>query len=661
MSKGFYFRMAFHNIRRNKQSYLPFLMTCIGSLAMYYIMGSLSVSPSLREGVGGEVAQIIMTLGKGIIGIFSAIFLFYTNSFLLKRRKKEFGLYNILGMGKGHIAVVMFLEMAFTAFFSVVFGLMFGILLYKGVYLLLLRILHFEITLGFEISWSMTLETILFFGGIFLLLYLNALRQIHMSSPAELLKGGQTGEREPKTKWFLTLIGFLCLGIGYYLAVTTTSPMDALFLFFVAVVFVMIGTYALFTAGSIFILKALRKNKNYYYQVRHFTTVSGMIYRLKQNAAGLASISIMSTAVLLMVSSTVCMYFGMEDLVRTRFPRNLIVQVQGVEEEQVGRIDQQIEAIVKKQNGTIENLENYRKAEIYVNQNGNEFAFVGGQQNYQDSRSAHIHLLSLADYNRLTGSSQTLKEDELLAWVVSGKLETGSIQFAGREWTLKEQVTGLDSSEMEQAMMVDSYFFVLPTMEEVVNINREALKVKSARSEKTDYLYAFDLELSDPKQKILEKSLWEIFETGEFSGFIEGAASSKEDFYMLYGSMMFIGIFLGLLFLMATVLIIYYKQVSEGYEDHDRFVIMQKVGMSSQEVKQSINSQVRTVFLLPVLMAGIHIIFAFPMISRILIYMNMNNQRLFAFAVLITFLVFLLFYGIVYSMTAKTYYKLVRW
>lgn len=653
--------MAFDNIRKNKQSYLPFILTCIGSLAMYYIMGSLSVSSSLKEGFGGEVAQIVMTLGKGIIGIFSAIFLFYTNSFLLKRRKKEFGLYNILGMGKRHIAVVIFLEMTVTAVISSVLGLLFGIFLYKGVYLLLLRIIHFEISLGFEISWSMALETILFFGGIFLLLYLNALRQIHLSSPSELLKGGQVGEREPKTKWFLTIIGFFFLGIGYYLAVTTTSPMDALFLFFVAVIFVMVGTYALFTAGSIFILKALRKNKHYYYQIRHFTAVSGMIYRLKQNAAGLASICIMSTAVLLMVSSTVCMYLGMEDLIRTRFPRNIIVQVSGVEKEkQIREVDQKIEEVVKKQKGTIQNLENYRKAEIYVNKIENEFVFVGEQQNYQDSRGAHIHLLSLADYNRITGNNQTLEENEILTRVVSGKLETSSIWFAGREWKIKEQVKDLDSADEELAMMIDTYFFVMPTLEDVKEMNREAAKAMSARAETLDYLYAFDLDLSDEEQKILEKNLWDLLEQGIFSGYVESAASSKEDFYMLYGSLMFIGVFLGLLFLMATVLIIYYKQISEGYEDHDRFVIMQKVGMSSREVRQSINSQVRTVFLLPVLMAGIHILFAFPMMSRILIYMNMNNRKLFAFAVLITFLVFLLFYGIVYSLTAKTYYKLVH-
>lgn len=665
MCKLLFFRMAATNIRKNRQTYLPFILTCVGASALYYILGALTMSENVASIYGGNSIQIILQLGKWIIGIFSAIFLFYTNSFLLKRRKKEFGLYNILGLEKRHVAVILFLENFYTAVISVVFGIFMGLLLYKGVFLFLTSLSHFDVVLGFEIIWPIIRETVILFGFIFIILYINGFRQIQCSEPIELLKGGQVGEREPKTRWLLVLTGFISLALGYFLAVTIESPMEALVMFFVAVVLVIIGTYCLFTAGSIFVLKVMRKNKQYYYSPRHFTMIAGMIYRMKQNAAGLASICIMSTAVLLSMSTTACLYLGMADILRTNYPRDLVTTFKNVKTEEVSQLHKTVEKTVSSFGAALENEESYRYQSLIVNQNGNELNVEG--ENRYNGNYATVYLLGLEDYEAVTGERWELLPDEVLIQTVhrtQKEAPQGEMILNGRTWKIKEAVSGLDSVDGQIAMLVNCYYVVFPTFEDVEQVCRTALELKEGEDVGWMYYCSFDVNIDKQSQKdlaqIMNKTLFGS-DSNTYGGYTESAAVNEEEISVLYGGIFFIGIFLGILFLMATVLIIYYKQVSEGYEDHDRFVIMQKVGMDKQEVRRSINSQIRTVFLLPVIMAGIHIIFAYPMMRRILFLFGLTNQNIFMITILVTFLIFLLFYAVVYSLTAKTYYRLVRW
>lgn len=659
MRKGLFFRMAATNLKKNRQTYLPFIMTCVGSSAMYYILGALAVSENVENLYGGEGLQLMLGFGKWIVGIFSVIFLFYTNSFLLKRRKKEFGLYNIMGLEKRHIAGILFLEFLDTAFISLALGIVVGLLLYKGVFLFLLRILNFEAALGFEVAWGIVRETLIFFGVIFLILYVNGFRQIQIAEPIELLKSGQVGEREPKTRWVLTLIGFASLGLGYYLAVVTESPIEAIVMFFVAVIFVIIGTYCLFTAGSIFILKALRKNKRYYYKVNHFTSISGMIYRMKQNAAGLASISIMSTAVLLIMSTVNCLYFGMNEIVGTRYPRDLMVTIPSIQKEDISEVCDSMEKTVESFGAAMQQEESYRYRRRYLKQNGNRFSWEELSSSWE---TIEIYMLPLEDYNRATGENKTLGPDEMLLQTVHGLSGTdmgGTIIIGDQTWKVREDVDGLDSPSSDLVLIENIYYAIFPTMEDIDEMVRE---IPGEEIGTCSYFCGFDLNVDEKTKDEIWDTLEIMLEGKNYEGFyVESITEARENFYMLYGGMFFIGIFLGLMFFMATVLIIYYKQITEGYEDHDRFVIMQKVGMEKREVKRSISSQIRTVFLLPVLMAGVHIVFAYPMMSRLLVLLNLTNQKLFMISVLITFLVFLLFYGVVYALTSRTYYRLVRW
>ncbi len=474
MRKTMFFKMAAGNLKKNRQVYLPFILTLTGMAAIFDIMGALAVSPALDFMLGGGFMREILLMGERIVGIFSLIFLFYTNSFLLKRRKKEFGLYHILGMEKRHVALILVLELFYTVLLGLGLGLLAGTVFYKAVLLLLCRILHAPRILGFEFSVSAFTETVVLFGMVFFLLAIHGVRQIFRSETTELLKSNQTAEREPKNRWFLVLVGLVSLGAGYYLAVTIESPLGAIAYFFLAVVLVIIGTYCLFTAGSIFILKMLKKNKGYYYQSRHFTSVSGMLYRMKQNAAGLANICIMSTAVILIVSTTTCLYFGMDDLLRTRFPRNVQVTASGVTEEEITELEQ-LTADAAAQYGLSiqDNEENYRYRNFYAQRNEKTFTY---DPNGGLGSAVAIYCLSLDDFNRITGQNLTLGQGEIFYDSVYGKAEKaleGTLTIQGKEWKMMGAVTGLDSVKAQRVMMGSIYYLIFPDQASIEELTGE--------------------------------------------------------------------------------------------------------------------------------------------------------------------------------------------
>lgn len=657
----FYFKLAATNLKKNSKIYLPYLLTCSGTIMMFYIMLFITFNKGVME--FSESLSFLLMLGCYVIGIFSAIILFYTNSFLIKQRKKELGLFNILGMGKMHIGFVMAIENLYVAIITLVSGLASGILFSKLMLMLLMKLLSFEVTFGFEISPFAIGVTCLLFCGIFFLTMLFNLGQVHLSKPVELLRGGNTGEKEPKTKWLLAITGFITLGLGYYIAIVTKSPLDAIGLFFIAVLLVIVGTYCLFTAGSIAMLKALRKNKKYYYKTKHFTSVSGMIYRMKQNAAGLASICILSTMVLVMLSTTISMYFGMEDALRVQFPRNVEINAYNISAEDSKMLGDIIDKDISESGTDIYNSIRYRFKNYTLVKDGSRFNFYN-DSSYSGSGNPVVFFIPLDEYNRLQGSSEKLAENELLLYSPNAKYTDSKLLFNNTEYSVKSVLDTLNVETYFSIRFSDTFYFIVPSEKDIIDIYHE---MKGGTDDFTgmSYYYGFDVSgdptaMTDIANK-LNNSIGNL-EYGDNETFlhISCVEYGRQSFLSVYGGLFFLGIFLGTLFIMATVMIMYYKQVSEGYDDKGRFEIMQKVGMSRSEVKKSIGSQVLTVFFLPLVTAGIHIAFAFNIIRKLLAVLNLTNVALFGLCTALTILVFAILYAVVYALTARVYYKIVE-
>ncbi len=657
MNRFFYPKLAINNISRNRKTYIPYILTCIGTIMMFYNMSFLTIAKDIGSvSDSGSVRQLLF-FGVIVIGIFSVIFLFYTNSFLIKRRKKEFGLFNMLGMEKRHIAKIMVFETLFIATISIVAGILLGIIFSKLIILLLLKLISFEATFGFEIPVRAILYTLALFAGIFILNLLYNIGQVHLAKPIELLKGANVGEREPKTKWILSFIGVICLGGGYYISLTVKTPLAALNLFFIAVVLVIIGTYFLFTTGSIALLKTLRKNTNHYYKLKNFISISGMIYRMKQNAAGLANICILSTAVIIMLSTTISLYVGMEDVLRNRFPRNIIVHASDVSEQHALKLDNIIEKQIAMANVSKENVMRYRTTSYGTIQNKNTFT-QANESSFSSKDFAMVTLVTLKDYNKLVNTSLSLSSGEALLYTLRGEIPGDTIHFNDFKIVIKDRLDSIFLDKSASGELTNTYYLVV---DDVNTIKRIGYSLSGDMNDTKDlsYDYGFDVNGQRDAQIKITKTLNKEIKDLGVKGYAQGTESSRASFYSIYGGLFFLGIFLGLLFVMATVLIIYYKQIAEGYDDKGRFEIMQKVGMSHLEVKQAIKSQVLTVFFLPLLTAVIHIVFAFKVITKLLAVLNLTNIPLFAMCTAITIIVFTAFYTIVYVLTAKTYYKIV--
>ncbi|ERK42124.1 ABC transporter permease [Faecalitalea cylindroides] len=662
MSKTFYFRLAFDNLKKNAKMYIPFVLSCILTIMMYYMVSSLSMNPNMMNMIGGDVMQQILSLGIYVITVFAVIFLFYTNSFLIKRRKREFGLFNILGMEKKHLSIVIALESMIVFLVSMVLGIGIGILLDKAFYLLIAKMLNASIALGFYISYQSIVNSIILFLIIFVLMYLFSLIQINLSNPIELLHGDQHGEKEPKTKWLLAIIGLICLGTGYYMSVSIQDPVTAFAFFMVAVILVVIGTYMLFTAGSIVILKLLRKNKRYYYKTNHFISVSNMIYRMKQNAVGLGNICILSTMVLVMLSTTISLWVGMNDIIETRFPRDITVSINSVDSNQaLYTIDDMNYAIEQAGIQTEDELV-YRTLSVSAFNQGNTYTFGNENMSLQDiSNVVVLYFITLDDYNRTEGTNVSLAPDEVLVFPSGKQFDHKTIDIASNTFKVKGILDSIKADSNYSANLQNSMFVVVDSMDTLFMIDDLQ---KQAYGDNASYIHtSYDFNLSKSEEMSVKEATDALI--ANYPGdttymMVDTQEGNYEDLLSLYASFLFIGIFLSFLFIMATVLIMYYKQITEGYEDKKRFEIMQKVGLDKREVKKTINSQVLTVFFLPLVVAAIHIVFAFPMIEKMLRLLYLDNTNLYIMTTVICFGVFALVYVLIYFLTSKVYYGIVR-
>ena len=537
-----YARLAWDGIRKNKRLYLPYILTCVGMVMMHYMMSELCGSDLLRYMKGGGASHIILGLGSWVIAVFSALFLFYTYSFLIRRRQREFGLYHVLGLGKRHLALLCAIETLITAVIALAVGLILGVALSFVVELGLRSTVQAEMDFTFAVRGSVVAQTALVYLAIFLLTLISTLIKVGRGSAVSLLHSENCGEKPPKGNLFVALLGAVLLGIAYFMAVSIQEPMKALALFFIAVILVILATYLLFIAGSVALCRVLQRNRNYYYQPRHFVSVSSMAYRMKRNGAGLASICILATMVLVMLSSSACLYFGAEDSLMATYPHEFALEV------------------------WLENSADMPKLQEALTKAGAAYG--------------------------------------VNVWE-KGTVEPGS----GNTWSA-----------------------------------------------------AFDTGLSQEQQLALSRAIDEALGDTDITWnyFRSYRAEAADDFYGTYGSLFFIGIVLSVLFICAAVLIIYYKQLCEGYEDQPRFAIMQKVGMTAADIRRSVNSQLLTVFFLPLAGAALHMAFAFPMIRRMLLLFELHNTGLFIATALVSFAVLAVVYTLVYKATSNAYYRIVK-
>ena len=677
MRKFFYSRLALQNIKKNGKFYFPYLLAFLGCVCGMYLILSLSTGDGIANLRGGEYVAGFMTFGTVIVGLFAVIFLFYTNSFLIKRRKRELGLYNILGMEKRHIAKVLFLESFFIALAGLVIGLELGIALDKLMILLVSAIIQSDVPFGFSISWSGILTCLILFGAIWLCSLLYNLARIQLSKPVELLRSENVGEREPKTRWLVTIFGVLCLGVGYAMAVLITDPIASLALYFVAVILVVIGTYCLFIGVSVFVLKALRKWKRFYYKPNHFINVSGMIYRMKQNGVGLANICILSTMVLVAVSTTVSLYLGIQGgLPTTDFtiqPYNSVYQSISADSMKVVA-----EEAAQEQGLTVSDFNGAITLDVSVAQNGDsEFYF--------DDNSTSVSILVFLpqdEYNHFAQQPASLQPGEVLLYQDRGRytqnetlnssFSVGSLTFT----TVGEAVIPAFLTDQYNNVTFPIYYIVLDSYDTLEQINQMQISAYGDYASQYTGYYTFNTGGTEEQQMAILDSLWDkgyaqmtedahaVSEAWSGGFRASNLAQTRSDAYALFGGFLFLGLFIGILFTLAAVLIIYYKQLSEGYEDQHRYEILQKVGMSRKEVKKTIHSQVLMVFFLPLIVTAIHLAFNYNMMNGILSLMSVGTavhaaDSTFLITTIITLAAFCVIYTLVYLATSKAYLRIV--
>mgnify|MGYP000987769726 CR=1 FL=1 len=657
----FYSKFALNNLVKNKRFILPYILSTIFTIASFYILTSLSLGKNLDKLPQGiSATKQVLGFGVIVIAIFSAIFLFYTYSFLIKRRVREFGLYSVLGMTKKQIARILILETIFIAVLTLVFGLAFGLLFDKLMLLVLLKLFTAGVSFGFVITPIAVFLTILLFGGIFFLLLIYTVIKISRLKIVALLKEENNGEREPKARFILAILGLGLTGYGYYLAQTIQNPIKAITMFFIAVLAVIFGTYLIFMAVSITVLKLMKNNKTFYYKPKNFISVSGLLYRMKRNAVGLANICILSTMVLVTMGTTSALYAGSEEAYNIRFPRDIIVNGYRSTESKLTEIEKNVKKATQDAGVETKDLVSYNMLNVIGRLNGTEISYELETVGSLDKLRTVV-VLELKDYNKVSKEQKTLNNGEALLFIdKKGKYEANEITVQGVNLKIKEKLTEFPGAlGTAAANIMDTYYVVVKDKGAVKEIE-SALKKKLSISDDEGGIFNYvGFNISD---KTKEAKVIENFKKLEKEGNINivGKAENEINFKGFYASFLFIGMFISMIFVVSQVVIMYYKQISEGYEDKGKFGLMRKVGLTNRQIKQSIRSQVLMIFFAPLAVATLHTVVAYPFIEKILKLFLATNNNVFLIALAVTIAVFGVFYLIVYLITSRIYYRIIK-
>ena len=657
----FYSKFALNNLVKNKRFILPYILSTIFTIASFYILTSLSLGKNLDKLPQGiSATKQVLGFGVIVIAIFSAIFLFYTYSFLIKRRVREFGLYSVLGMTKKQIARILILETIFIAVITLVFGLAFGLLFDKLMLLVLLKLFTAGVSFGFVITPIAVFLTILLFGGIFFLLLIYTVIKISRLKIVALLKEENNGEREPKARFILAILGLGLTGYGYYLAQTIQNPIKAITMFFIAVLAVIFGTYLIFMAVSITVLKLMKNNKTFYYKPKNFISVSGLLYRMKRNAVGLANICILSTMVLVTMGTTSALYAGSEDAYNTRFPRDIIINGYRSTEGKLAEIEKNVKKATQDAGVETKDLVSYNMLNVVGRLNGTEINYESEFTGSFDKIKT-IVVLELKDYNKVSKEQKTLNAGETLLFIdKKGKYEANEITVQGVNLKIKEKLTDFPGAlGTAAANIMDTYYVVVKDNADVKKIEsalKKKLNISDGEGEIFNYV-GFNISDKSKEAKVIE-NFKQLEKEGNIN--IEGKAENETNFKGFYASFLFIGMFISMIFVVSQVVIMYYKQISEGYEDKGKFGIMRKVGLTDRQIKQSIRSQVLMIFFAPLAVATLHTVVAYPFIEKILKLFLATDNNVFLIALAVTIAVFAVFYLIVYLITSRIYYRIIK-
>lgn len=634
--------LAIEGIKKNKQLYLPYIISSVCIIAITYIVSYFCYSKTIISSIGGEVISSIMLLGFMVMALFSLIFVFYTHSFLFKRRKKEFGLYNVLGLAKKDICKIVFLDNIYVDIITIVLGLGVGILFSKFAELAYFKIVAKPYSIAFNLPTLSLLMTLICFLGIYFLILISSIISVYKNDTIAFLKADSSGEKAPKANFLLALVGLIILAFAYYLAITIDDPVQAMLTFFFAVIMVVVATYLLFIAGSVALCKILAHNKKYYYKLNHFISVSSMSFRMKRNGSGLASICILSTMVLVMLSSTSSLYFGAKSSNKKLFPYEYSINYNYFSYDELLKANETITSFVESNNYKIKEEIEYHNINFYSPLEGNRVVIESNSLDY-----ANMTFIDIDEYNKIYGADYVLKDDECLLYEYIGEYKYDSIIVGDNTYKVIDRPNKMPTDYVSANYATNNYFFVVNDLEPISNSLKDICK--------NTYIVQFDV-YND------SLSLYNLIAenyTSDTPYFFESSLNSLSDFYNIYGSLFYLGISLSIAFVIATVCIMYYKQVVEGYEDQKRFAIMKKLGLDDRQIRKSINSQLLTVFFLPLVGALSHLIFAHPMIEKLLSLFMISDIRLFFVTSIICFVSFSIIYFVIYKLTSNVYYKIV--
>ena len=666
MKAGLYPKIAADGIRKNGRLYIPYFITCILMVALFYIMHMLGFSGMLSNFEGASTASDMLKLGTIIMAVFGTIFLFYTQSTLVKGRLKEFGLYSVLGMNRRNLGRIIFFETLISWLIAMTGGLIAGIGLSKLAELGFMRLIAVEVSYKFTLSVPSLVTTVIVYSVIFFLIYLNAV--------INLIRSDKEGEKPPKANWVVGILGFVILASGYYIAIKIKQPLSALIWFFIAVILTIIGTYLVLIAGSVLLCRILQKNKKYYYKTTHFVSVSSMAYRMKRNGASLASICILITMILVMISSTSALYINREETLMNHYPRhiNAYASKYGYDKD-YGEIAEKLKSSIvektREYGATAKNetyFFNYCLSGYF--ENSCLDLDINPMENFATidyDKVAQVYFFDVDTYNRLTGENESLSEGKVIA-VIDGKVDVNDELKIGKETFDVIKKTDNSKAKLRNAVstnVVSTIYVIVDDVDKAASLYKDYKDPTGSPMLSWYWVYDFDIDLDEEHQtelgNKLNKLMHDELTSKRFVNYCDSRVYQRNDFIKTFGGLFFLGILLSIIFLVSCVLIIYYKQISEGFEDQSRFGIMQKVGMTKENIKKSINSQMLTVFLIPIIFACMHLAAVLPIIHKLLQLFGHNNMPLLLSCAGVCVLICGIFYAVIYKLTSNAYYKIV--
>ena len=655
-------KLAVSNLIKNRKLYYPFALAVLLAVTITYLFYSLSLNPNIGKIRGGETISMTLALGMVVVTIASGIIVLYANSFVMKNRSKELGVYGMLGLEKRHLISMVFKELLIFGSLTLTAGLGLGALFDKLIFALLLKLMKMKVELVSTFQPIVFILVLIVFGAIFLgLIFINAFRIARMNA-LQLSREKASGEKKGRFLGLQTILGLISLGAGYYLAITVENPLSAVLIFFVAVLLVIFGTYLLFNAGITVFLQILKKNKRYYYQPNNMISVSNLIFRMKKNAVGLATIAILSTMVLVTMSATTSVFKASETFKKVMNPHDFGITGQNVEKEDINKLLDQYASdkgltVTKKEVLTYSNFG-------VANQEGTKLTIFEKGQNRVQPKTIFM-VFDQKDYENMTGQKLALSGKEVGLFTKNKELQgQKELTLNDQTYTIKEEIKKdfiLEHVPNQYNILTSDYnYLVVPDLKafldqypnsSIFNQYYGGINVTASEEEQ--------LKIADDYSKFVNNFNRELNKEGSYV-YGSNLADSSAQVSALFGGVFFIGIFLSIIFMVGTVLVIYYKQISEGYEDRERFIILQKVGLDQKQIKQTINKQVLTVFFLPLLFAFLHLAFAYHMLSLILKVIGVLDATMMLTVTLSICAIFLIVYVLIFMITSRSYRKIVQ-